>query len=88
MSNAYLLNVEYPVVHVGDTWRSGTGNDVPQVERLTLGISDCDVNNLAHVVLEEQAAVQVVVHLLICKENIDKCHHPANFIIRLSLIST
>ena len=49
-------------MNVSDAGRSRTGHDVPEVERLTVGIGDRHVNHLAHVVLKEQAAVLVVVH--------------------------
>ena len=57
----YLVNVEDPVVNVGDARRPGCRHDVPEVEGLLVGIGDGDVDHLAHVVLEEEAAAILVV---------------------------
>ncbi len=61
--HSYLFNVKDPIVNVGDARGSRTGDDAPEVERLTVGVSNRHIDNLAHVVLEEEAAVQIVVHL-------------------------
>ena len=50
-------------MNVCDAWGPRTGDNAPKVEGLTVGVSDRHIDNLAHVVLEEEAAVQVVVHL-------------------------
>jgi hypothetical protein len=57
----HLFDVEDSVVHVGDARRSGGRDDVPEVEGLTVGVRDGHVHHFAHVVLEEQAPVLVVV---------------------------
>ncbi len=46
-----------------DAWGPRAGDDGPEVEGLAVGVSDRHVDNLAHVVLEEEATVQIVVHL-------------------------
>jgi hypothetical protein len=50
-------------MNVCDAWGPRTRDDGPKVEGLTVGVSDSHIDNLAHVVLEEEATVQIVVHL-------------------------
>jgi hypothetical protein len=58
-------------MNMGDTGRSGCWNDVPEVEGLAVGVSDGHVHHFAHVVLEEEAAILVVVDQVICKNRIE-----------------
>ena len=48
-------------MNVGNTWRSGGGNNVPEVKRLAVGVGDGHVNHFAHVILEEESTVLVIV---------------------------
>ena len=57
----YLFNVKDPVVNVGDARGPGGRHDVPEVQRLFVGIGDGDIYHLAHVILKEQAAAILVV---------------------------
>ncbi len=60
--NKNLFNVEDSIMNVSNAGGPWSWDDVPEVERLTVGIGDRHVDHLAHVVFEEQARVLVVVH--------------------------